>query len=131
MTRLARDRGQAAVEFVLMTPCVIALVLVIVAGSRVVGARGDLEVVAGEAAVAASQAVPGSADTAAQQVGGQVAAGYGLDPGRLQLVTVGVVTRGGVITVLATYRVSLAPMPGSVTLRVTRAEPVDPFRSFG
>jgi hypothetical protein len=54
-----------------------------------------------------------------------------MDPSRLELAADPNLTRGGTYVVVARYRVSLAPMPGSVTLVAHRAEPVDPFRSFG
>ena len=131
MRRLRNDRGQSAIELVLMTPCVIVLVLVIVAGARLVRARGDLEATAREAVRAAVQASPATASNVAQQVGSNAASGYGMDPSRLEVVADGSVTRGGTYTVVARYNVSLAPMPGSMTLEVRRTEPVDPFRSFG
>jgi Flp pilus assembly protein TadG len=128
---MRNDRGQAALELVVMTPCLIALVLVIVAGARLVSARGDLEATAREATRAAVQASPASVSNIVQQVASQVATGYGMDPARLQLAADGTLTRGSTFKVVARYRVSLAPMPGSITLEVTRTEPVDPFRSFG
>jgi Flp pilus assembly protein TadG len=129
--RLRDDRGQSALELVVMAPCVIALVMFIVAGARLVNARSDLEATAREAAVAAVAASPSTASGVAQQVGAQTASGYGMDPSRLQLTGNGTIARGGTFTVIAHYNVSLAPMPGSLTLVVTQAEPVDPFRSFG
>jgi len=125
------ERGQSALEFVILAPVVLAVVLVIVAGARLVGAKGDLDATAREAARAAVEASPSGAGAVAQRVGQATALGYGMDPSRLELVAAPTLTRGGTYIVVARYTVSLAPMPGSVTLEVRQAEPVDPFRSFG
>ena len=125
------ERGQSALEFAILAPVVLAVVLVIVAGARLVGARGDLDATARESARAAVEAPSASAGAVARQVGQATALGYGMDPSRLELVADQNLTRGGTYVVVARYRVSLAPMPGSVTLEARRTEPVDPFRSFG
>jgi Flp pilus assembly protein TadG len=125
------ERGQSALEFAILAPVVLAVVLLIVAGARLVGARGDLDATAREAARAGVEAPPTSAGDVARQVGQATALGYGMDPSRLELVADPNLTRGGTYVVVARYRVSLAPMPGSVTVEARRTEPVDPFRSFG
>jgi Flp pilus assembly protein TadG len=131
MMRSIDERGQSALEFAVLAPVVLAVVLVIVAGARLVGARGDLDATARESARAAVEAPPASAGGVARQVGQATALGYGMDPSRLELVADANLTRGGTYVVVARYRVSLAPMPGSVMLEARRTEPVDPFRSFG
>jgi Flp pilus assembly protein TadG len=118
--RLRDDGGQSALELVVMAPCVIALVMFIVAGARLVNARSDLEATAREAAVAAVAASPSTASSVAQQVGAETASGYGMDPKRLQLNGSGTIARGDTFTVVVRYNVSLAPMPGSMTLVVPR-----------
>jgi Flp pilus assembly protein TadG len=125
------ERGQSALEFAILAPVVLAVVLVIVAGARLVGAKGDLDATAREAARAGVEAPPTSAGDVARQVGQATALGYGMDPSRLELAADPNLTRGGTYVVVARYRVSLAPMPGSVTVEARRTEPVDPFRSFG
>jgi len=125
------ERGQSALEFAILAPVVLAVVLLIVAGARLVGAKGDLDATARESVRAAVEAPPASAGDVARQVGQATALGYGMDPSRLELAADPTLTRGGTYAVVARYRVSLAPMPGSVTLETRRAEPVDPFRSFG
>jgi Flp pilus assembly protein TadG len=130
MSLLRDDRGQSAIELIALLPCVVVVVAVIVAGARLVGALSASEAVAREAAVAAAQSRPATASGTARQVGDQAAADYGMDASGLQLTLEGPIVRGGRITVAVRYRVSLAPMPGSYTIEVTRSEPVDPFRSF-
>ena len=125
------DRGQSAIELMAVLPCVVAVVLVIVTAARLIGARTAAEAVARDAAVAAAQSAPQSAADVVNQVGDQAATNSGMDPSRLQLSMSGSLARGGTITVVARYTVSLAPMPGSFTIQVSRAEPVDAFRSFG
>ena len=130
MKRLG-ERGESALELAILAPLVLAVVLLIVAGARLVGAKGDLDATARESARAAVEAAPASAGAVARQVGQATALGYGMDPSRLELVADTNLSRGGTYVVVARYRVSLAPMPGSVTLEARRTEPVDPFRSFG
>lgn len=50
------QRGSASLELVLATPALIALLLLVVAGGRVVQARGDVDAMARDAARAASVA---------------------------------------------------------------------------
>lgn len=123
------EAGQSAIEFVILAPVVMAIVVVVVAGARLVGARGDLEAVAREAARAGVQAPPATASEVAGQAGDQAATGYGMDPARLTITSSGSLARGSTFVVSASYNVSLAPMPGSMTLQARRAEPVDPYRS--
>lgn len=130
MTGLRGDHGQSAIEIVVVLPCVIALISTIVAGARLIGARSAVEAVAREAAVAAAQSSTSTAAATAEQAGDQAATNYGMDPTRLRLNLEGAFARGGTITVVCRYTVSLAPFPGSVTVEVSQDEPVDPFRSF-
>jgi len=125
------ERGESALEFAILAPLVLAVVLLIVAGARLVGAKGDLDATARESARAAVEAAPASAGAVARQVCQATALGYGMDPSRLELLADTNLSRGGTYVIVARYRVSLAPMPGSVTLEARRTEPVDPFRSFG
>lgn len=50
------DRGGASLELVLLVPALIALLLLVVAGGRLVQARGDVDAIARDAARAASVA---------------------------------------------------------------------------
>ncbi len=50
----ARERGSAAVELVLATPVLVALMLLAVAGGRLASARGEVDAAARDAARAAS-----------------------------------------------------------------------------
>src|SRR5207245_174881 len=79
--------------FAILAPMVLAMVLVIVAGARLVGARGDLGATARESARAAVEAPPASA--VARRVGQATALGYGMDPSRLELVADQNLPRGG------------------------------------
>jgi len=51
-----RERGGAALELVLVVPALVALLLLVVAGGRVVQARGDVDAMARDAARSASVA---------------------------------------------------------------------------
>lgn len=66
----ARDqRGSMSVEVVILTPVLLAFVLLVVAGGRYVGVKGDVEAAARDAARAASlERSWGAAQAAAAQV---------------------------------------------------------------
>jgi Flp pilus assembly protein TadG len=131
-SRLAKgrsnDRGAAGLELIVLAPVVVALVVVSVAAAHAISAKTALISVAAGAARAAVDAPAANAGTAAQQAADDAAVGFGMDPARLTVSTSGTLTRGGTYTVVATYNVSLSPMPGSLTMTVTRSQPVDPFR---
>lgn len=124
----ANDRGAAGIELVILTPVVVAVVMVGVGGARAIGARSAVIAVANDAARAAVDAPPGGAAAAAQQAADSAAAGFGLDPSRLTVSAGSALTPGGAYTVQVSYQVSLEPMPGSLTLTADRSQPVDPFR---
>ena len=56
MSTSTGERGSASLELVLVTPALIALLLLVVAGGRLVQARGDVDAMARDAARAASVA---------------------------------------------------------------------------
>lgn len=126
--RWTSDRGSAGVELVILAPVVVAIVMVGVAGARAIGTRSAVIAVANDAARAAVDAPPGGAAAAAQQAADSAAEGFGLDPSRLTVVADAALSPGGAYTVHVSYQVSLAPMPGSLTIATDRSQPVDPFR---
>ncbi len=90
-----------------------------------------------EAARAAANATtPTQAIRTGHQRGQQVAAGYQLDPDRLQVtVDPAGLRRGGTLTVTASYQVPLddlptmSLLPGQLTLTAHQQEPIDPHKS--
>jgi hypothetical protein len=93
--------------------------------------------VAREAArVAVEAPTPTQAIRTGQRRARLVAAGYRLDPARLQVTIqpAGLVP-GGTLTVTASYRVplddlpALRLLPGQMTLTTRQLEPIDPHRS--
>ena len=130
------ERGQALVETALVIPILLLLAFGVVAVGRVTEAQMGVVAVAREAAREA--ALANSAPQAAGQGvtrGQQVAAGYGLSNGSLQLtVDAGGFSRGGTVSASAHYTVSLADLPllglARVTAGSTHLERVDLYRSF-
>jgi len=133
--RLRDESGQALVEAALAIPVLLVLVFGVVAVGRVVEAKIAVQAAARESgrtlAVAPSEA-EGIADALA--VGEAVAAGYGLDGGRLSVeIDSGGFARGGVVTSDVTYSVSLSDLPllgfFEVNVRASHAERIDLYRS--
>ena len=92
------DRGQGTVEFALLLPVLLVLVLAVLQVGLVVRSQVQTTHAAREAARVV--AVTGDADLAA----GAAARAGGLDPSRLSVEVSGVAVRGGVITVSVSYR---------------------------
>jgi Flp pilus assembly protein TadG len=122
-----------AVEVVILTPVLVAFLLLVVAFGRYVTTRGDVEAVARDAVRAASlERTPGAAQAAANAA---VAAGLrrgGCSPAALS----GAFTAGGTITVEVECAVPLSDLgliglPGSVTVRGSSAAPLDTYRRTG
>jgi Flp pilus assembly protein TadG len=132
-----RARAQSLVEFVLISPLLLLLVVGVTALGLVVRTDGAVSAVASEAARAAALAsTPAAAVAAGQARGATVAEGYGLDPHR---VTVNVDTsafgRGGQVRTTADYTLALnLPLLDSTLKAVpfhrTGVEPIAPNRSF-
>lgn len=122
-----------AVEFVIVTPLLVAFILLVVAFGRYVAVRGDVEAVARDAARAASmERTAGAAQSAADAV---VAATLHRGGCRPVALTGGLVA-GGVVTAEVTCAVplgdlGLAGVPGQVTVIGTSAAPVDVYRRAG
>jgi Flp pilus assembly protein TadG len=133
--RLGGDAGSAALELALITPVLLALLLLVVALGRLGAARQDVDAVAAQAARAASIALsPAEARSAAQQ-----AASAALAAGSLtcQALEVDVDTTsfrpGGQVAVdvactVALGRVSDIGLPGARVLRARAVEVVDTYR---
>jgi Flp pilus assembly pilin Flp len=135
--RLRNERGTAAIELALLAPVLVLLLAAIVAAGRVVEAKSAVLAVAREAARAASEAPDASeARRAAAERAREVAAGLGLDPGRLVLSQdPGSFGRGGSYEVRVAYRVGLADLPGlgilpgSFVLSAEHTELIQRFKS--
>jgi Flp pilus assembly protein TadG len=137
VTRPHRQRGAAAVELLLVAVGLLAFLAGIMAFGRLTEARTAISGVARESARAAANA---RTATQAVRLGGEqarvTAAGYGLDPARLQ-VTVDPhgFARGGTLAVTVRYPVplddlpTLRLLPGTVTLTARQVEPIDPYKS--
>ena len=133
----AADRGSAAVELLLVAVGLLVFAAGLMGIGRLTDARTALAGVAREAArVAADAPTPAAAVHDGQTRAHQTAAGYGLDPARLQVsIDPQGFARGGRVRVVARYRValddvpSLRLFPGELTLTSAQLEPIDPYKS--
>jgi Flp pilus assembly protein TadG len=133
----SRERGSAAVELLVVAIALLAFTGGLIGVGRLASTRAALAGVAREAARAAANA---TTSTDAIRTGDQrarlVAAGYQLNPDRLQ-VTVDPtgLRRGGTLTVTASYQVPLDDLPtmgllpGQLTMAARQQEPIDPHKS--
>jgi Flp pilus assembly protein TadG len=144
MTRRARratsgavQRGSATVELLVVAVGLLAFVAGLVGIGRLTDTRAALAGVAREAArVAVEAPTPNEAIHTGERRAQLVAAGYRLDPARLQVTIqpAGLVP-GRTLMVTASYRVPLddlpavGMLPGQVTLVAHQLEPIDPHRS--
>jgi len=133
------ERGTATVELTVVALGLLVFVAGLIGIGRLTDTRTALAGTAREAARAAADAPTASqAIRLGQAAAEQTAAGYGLDPTRLQVsVDPQGFARGGTLLVVASYQVRLGDLPalrllpGEVTLRARQLEPIDPFRSRG
>ena len=133
---MRRERGGATVELVLVTPLLLLLALLAIAGGRLVEARADVDGAARDAARAASlrHDVP-SATKAATAIAQASLGGPGASCRHLDVVTETAELRpGGWVAVRVTCAVDLAEvaalrLPGSTMVSARVVEPVDAFRS--
>lgn len=131
------QRGSATVELLVVAVGLLAFTAGLMGIGRLTGTRAALAGVAREAArVAADAPTPAQAVQRGRQRAGLVAAGYGLDPARLQVtVDPAGLPPGGTLTVTASYRVplddlpTLRLLPSEVTLTARQLEPIDPHQS--
>jgi Flp pilus assembly protein TadG len=133
----SRERGSATVELLVVAIALLAFTGGLLGVGRLTSTRVALAGVAREAARAAANATtPTQAIRTGQQRAHQVAAGYQLNPDRLQVtVDPAGLVRGGTLRVTASYQVPLDDMPtmgllpGQLTLTAHQQEPIDPHKS--
>ena len=133
----SRARGSATVELLVVAIALLAFTGGLIGVGRLTGTRAALAGVVRETARAAANApTPTQAIRTGRQRAHQVAAGYQLDPDRLQVtVDPAGLTRGGTLTVTASYQVplddlpTLGLLPGQLTLATHHREPIDPHKS--
>ena len=140
MSRSARARhdqaGSAALELCLMTPALLAVLLLIVAFGRVADAKASVEAAARDAARAASiRSSPESARRDATEVTAAALASAGLACRTSSVdVDTSQLRPGGVVTATVSCTVDLSDLveigaPGARTLAATARSPVDRFVS--
>jgi len=116
--RRRAERGSAAVEFALLLPILLLVLLALVQVGAL--ARDQLVLTQASRAGAREAAVDGSADAVTEAVR---AAAAGLDAGRVSVDVARSGTRGDPVTVSVTYEVPLATpltgwlLPETITLR--------------
>lgn len=134
-----RERGSTAVELAVLTPLVLLLLGLMVAGGRLVTAHAHVDEAATTAARAATLArSPSAAQTAATQAGQQTLSQQGLhcQASQIQIDTrrfTAPLGQAGQVRVTAACTVSLADLlvpglPGTVRIATDFASPTDPFR---
>jgi Flp pilus assembly protein TadG len=131
------QRGSATVELLVVAVALLAFTGGLMGIGRLTNTRTALAGVAREAARAAADAPTATqAVRSGQQRARQVAAGYGLNPDRLQVaIDPAGLLRGGTLSVTASYHVplddlpTLRLLPGQVTLTARQLEPIDPHKS--
>ena len=135
LRRTRRDSGSAALELVLLTPAIVAMLLLVVMGGRYAQARADVDAAARDAARAGSIARGPDSATA----DGESAARTRLDEGGVtcRTLTVSLDTAqfraGGSVTATVSCAVDLGDLtglklPSSRTITATFTEPVDTYR---
>jgi Flp pilus assembly protein TadG len=135
--RQSRERGSATVELLVVAIALLAFTGGLIGVGRLTSTRAALAGVVREAARAAANATtPTQAIRIGRQRAHQVAAGYQLNPDRLQVtVDPAGLLRGGTLTVTANYQVPLDDLPtigllpSQLTLAARHQEPIDPHKS--
>jgi Flp pilus assembly protein TadG len=126
-----RDRGSMAVEFAILAPAFIVLVLLLVVGGRIVEAQGQVDGAARDAARAASVQVYGSQVQPAVQSAASSdlnPAGHAMCPGGMIGSWTGGSAAGSVsVTVRCTISLSFFPGLGALTMTGHAAAPLDTF----
>jgi Flp pilus assembly protein TadG len=129
------QRGQALLETALVLPVLLLLAFGVVGVGRVLQAQMAVSAVAREAArVAALAGTPSEASARGAAHALEVARGYGLTQGSLEVsVDPGELARGGQVRSAARYDVALDDLPllgwARVTVRSEHVERVDLYRS--
>jgi Flp pilus assembly protein TadG len=129
----ARERGSMAVEVVLITPVLVAFLLLVVAFGRYVAVRGEVEAASRDAARAASleRSTDAARAAAEQTVHGSLT---NRDCSDVQLS--GQFIAGGTITATLSCQIPLTDLgllglPGSVKITGTSSAPLDLYRRTG
>jgi Flp pilus assembly protein TadG len=126
--------GSMAVEMVLLTPVLLMFTLLVVAGGRYVGVRGDIEAAARDAARAASLERDLGAATAAAADAATVSLDRSTRCGTPRIG--GDFTAGGLVTVRLDCSVpydglGLIGLGGSVGVSASGSAPLDTYRRTG
>jgi Flp pilus assembly protein TadG len=134
---LGGDDGLAALELAILTPLIIAMLLLVVGLGRVSHGRQLVDQAAAAAARAAALTnAPGPATTSAQQAAQDTLSQAGVSCSQLHVnVNTGAFRSGGYVdvTVRCTANLSglaLAGMPGSVTLTATSRSVLESHRDY-
>jgi Flp pilus assembly protein TadG len=126
-----RDSGSMAVEFAILAPMFVVVVLLLAVGGRIVEAQGQVDGAARDAARAASVQVYGTQVSAAVQsaAGSDLSpGGHNMCPGGMSPSWTGGSAAGTVsVTVQCTINVSFFPGLGTLTLTGHAAAPLDTF----
>ncbi|WP_338596918.1 TadE/TadG family type IV pilus assembly protein [Saccharopolyspora sp. SCSIO 74807] len=139
MNTHAREQGSASLELAVLTPVVLLVLALVIAGARIVTAHAALDTATAAAARAATltRTAP-AAQTAAQRAADHTLGQNGLRCAQRQTTvdTSGFATapgQPGTVTVTASCTVPLADLalpglPGRVPLSSSFASPLDPYR---
>ena len=125
------ERGSMSVEMIVLVPVLLLIVMIAVAGGRLVSAEGMVQAAARDAARAASiERSAGEADAAARR---SLAAADTADAQCSGGVDVGGFGRGGTVTATVSCRVELSDLglvflPGATTVTASSTAPVDTWR---
>ena len=128
-------RGQALVEIAVILPVALLVVFGVIGVGRLIEGKLGVAAVARECARAAVQANgAGEAMTNGYYRAGEVASGYGLDRGALNVVlSVGAFRDGATVTCTAFYTVELSDLPlldwATASVSGTGHERIDRYRS--
>ena len=127
----AGERGSMSVEMIVLVPVLLLIVMIAVAGGRLVSAEGMVQAAARDAARAASiERSAGDADAAARR---SLAAADTANAQCSGGVDVGGFGRGGTVTATVSCRVELSDLglvflPGATTVTASSTAPVDTWR---
>ncbi len=127
----AAERGSMAVEVVLMTPVLVAFLLLVVSFGRYVAVRGDVESATRDAVRAASleRSSPAAAQAARRTAAASLTGRMSCGPAVLS----GGFNAGGMVTATLTCSVPLSDLgllglPGSVQVQASSSAPLDLYR---
>ena len=136
---MERDGGFSTLELVIITPFLLAFVLLVVGFGRVTHGRQEVQAAAAAAARAASLAnTPGEAQTAAQQeaTADLAQAGISCQSSPPPTVDTSQFYAGGQVRVTITCVTNLSDLtvvgfPGHKTLTASATVPLEQYRQFG